>query len=68
MAHAREYDPDLWELRAYEADLDSLLSIEYRCPKCRNCGDCRDSINTERVSLRQETEDTEISDLVTLDY
>ena len=68
MAHAREYDPNLWELRAYEADLDSLLSIEYRCPKCRNCGNCRDSINTERVSLRQEAEDTQISDSVTLDY
>ena len=68
VAYTREYDPNLSELKAYEADLDSLISIEYRCPKCRNCADCRDSITTERVSLREEAEEIQIRDSVTLDY
>ena len=68
MAYAREYDPNLTELKAYEADLDSLISIEYRCPKCRSCADCRDSITTERVSLREEDEEAQIRDSVKLDY
>ena len=33
------------------------LNIEYRCPKCRSCSDCRRSFETERVSLREEAED-----------
>ena len=29
------------------------LSIDYRCPRCRDCSDCRRSFETERVSLRE---------------
>ena len=67
-AHIREYDPNLSELRTFEADLDSLITVEYRCPKCRNCADCRDSVTTERVSLREEAEEIQIRDSVQLDY
>ena len=44
------------------------LSIEYRCHKCRSCSDCRRSHETERVSLREEAEDSMIWDSVKLDW
>ena len=36
------------------------LNIDYRCPKCRSCSDCRRSFATERVSQREEAEDVMI--------
>jgi len=47
---------------------ESRLSIEYRCPKCRQCIDCRISHETERISLREEAEDMMIHDSVTIDW
>ena len=44
------------------------LNIEYRCPKCRSCSDCRRSFETERVSLREEAEDSMIWDSVEIDW
>ena len=44
------------------------LSIEYRCPRCRTCNDCRRSFETERVSLREEAEDLMIWDSVKIDW
>ena len=44
------------------------LNIEYRCPKCRSCSDCRRSFETERVSLREEAEDAMIWDSVEIDW
>eukprot|EP00092_Neocalanus_flemingeri_P018101 GFUD01019591.1.p1 GENE.GFUD01019591.1~~GFUD01019591.1.p1 ORF type:complete len:2548 (-),score=673.50 GFUD01019591.1:927-8570(-) len=44
------------------------LNIEYRCPKCRSCGPCRNAIETEKVSLREEAEDLEIRNSVKLDF
>ena len=44
------------------------LQIEYRCPRCRDCNDCRRSFQTERVSLREEAEDQEIYDSVNIDW
>ena len=44
------------------------LNIEYRCPKCRSCSDCRRSFATERVSMREEAEEQQIWDSVTLDW
>ena len=43
------------------------LSIEYRCPRCRSCNDCRRSFETERVSLREEAEDLMICDSVKIE-
>ena len=60
--------PHLSELRAYESDLDSLVKVDYRCPKCRNCQSCREALDIERVSIREEAEDMQIKDSVTLDY
>ena len=44
------------------------LSIDYRCPRCRDCSDCRRSFETERVSLREEAEDMMIWDSVVIDW
>ena len=44
------------------------VSIEYRCPRCRSCKDCRRSFATKRVSLREEAEDQMIYDSVKLDW
>ena len=44
------------------------LNIDYRCPKCRSCSDCRRSFATERVSQREEAEDIMIWDSVNIDW
>ena len=44
------------------------LNIDYRCPRCRNCTDCRRSFETERVSLREEAEEMLIWDSVSIDW
>ena len=44
------------------------ISIEYRCPRCRSCTDCKRSFETERVSLREETEDFMIYESVNIDW
>ena len=35
------------------------VTIEYRCPHCRSCTDCKRSFEKEQVSLREETEEEE---------
>ena len=44
------------------------ISIEYRCPACRKCSDCKNASETERISLREEAEDQAIKDSVTIDF
>ena len=44
------------------------LDIQYRCPKCRQCTDCRRSHETERISLREEAEDQLIWDSIKIDW
>ena len=66
--YAQECDPDLTAMKLYENNLESLVKIEYRCPRCRNCQACREAHETERVSLREEAEQAMITDAVTLDY
>ena len=46
---------------------DSGLDVEYRCPACRECQDCKAADKTEKVSLREECERFEIQKSVTLD-
>ena len=47
---------------------ESGVNIEYRCIKCRSCGDCKRAIETERVSLCEEAEDQELWDSVVLNF
>ena len=48
--------------------MESMLHVEYRCPKCRNCQDCREAHETEKISLKEEAKDALIRDSVTQDY
>ena len=38
------------------------IDVQYRCPRCRACTDCRRSHETERISIREEMEDQMIYD------
>ena len=60
-----EYD-DLAQLRL-KAQHEGK-TIEYRCPRCRQCTDCKRSFETERVSLREETEDFMVYESVQIDW
>ena len=48
--------------------LESGLQIEYRCVKCRDCSQCRNADQTERISLREEQEMQLIRESVHLDW
>ena len=62
------YDPDQATLRKFISSQESPLNIEYRCPRCRSCVPCRNAVETEKVSLREEAEDAEIKSSVKLDF
>ena len=59
---------DLYTLKEFLNANDAPLKIEYRCPRCRNCVQCRDAVDTEKKSLREEAEDLQIADSVILDF
>ena len=44
------------------------MQISYRCPRCRDCVDCKKSFETERVSLREEQEDQMVHDSIRIDW
>ena len=44
-----------------------MTQVEYRCPACRECLDCKAADKTEKVSLREECERYEIQKSVKLD-
>ena len=48
--------------------LDSGLQIDYRCVKCRDCSQCRNADQNEKISLRQEQEMQLIKESVHLDW
>ena len=66
-AKTDEDDEYLSSLRKLQHAQHEGLNIEYRCPRCRSCGDCRRSHETERISLREEAEDLMIWDSVEID-
>ena len=47
---------------------ESGISLDYRCPSCRDCSDCRNAPDTERVSLREEAEDQAMKESVDIDF
>ena len=60
-------DTDLATIKHYTANLESLIKIEYRCPRCCNCQQCRTADETEKISLREEAEQAEVKASVQLD-
>ena len=61
-------DEHLQVLKRLQQAQQEGLSIDYRCPRCRNCSDCRRSFATERVSQREEAEDMMVWDSVSIDW
>ena len=62
------HEDSLHFLKHMVSSMDGPMKIEYRCPKCRQCPQCRNSVDTEKVSLREEAEDLEIVKSVKLDF
>ena len=67
-AAAIECDVENSTVKNLQKAVNEGLNIDYRCPRCRNCHDCRRSFETERVSLREEAEDMLIWDSVVIDW
>ena len=67
VSNTQAEDTDLATMKHYTANLESLIKIEYRCPRCRNCQPCRSADETEKISLREEAEKIQVEDSVWLD-
>ena len=65
---SQELWPDVAILKQFISSQEAPLKIEYRCPTCRNCSPCRNAVDMEKVSLREEAEDMEITASVKLDF
>ena len=63
-----EPDPNLHDLKTLLKAQEAGLQLEYRCPRCRSCSDCRNASETERISLREEKEDAVIKESVKIDF
>ena len=70
MMTSLETDPDnkLKTLKNLLFAQEGGLSIEYRCVKCRDCWQCKNADETEKLSLREEQEDFLIKQSVNLDF
>ena len=68
--HVQEFEPDpnLHDLKTLMKAQEEGLQLQYRCPKCRSCSDCRNTSETERISLREEMEDDVIRSCVKIDF
>ena len=65
-----EHSPDdkLRTLKNLLFAQDGGLSIEYRCVKCRECWQCKNADETEKLSIREEQENYLIKQSVKLDF
>ena len=48
--------------------MESGLEIDYRCTKCRDCSQCKNADQVEKISLREEQEMQLIKESVNLDW
>ena len=61
-------DDRLWDLKGIMKQVENTgLDVDYRCVRCRNCSDCRNADQSEKVSLRDEQELQQHMDSVRLD-
>ena len=61
-------DERIREFKRFQGIHESGLEVEYRCPKCRDCMDCKLSDKTEKISFKEESEMFKIKKSVTLDF
>ena len=59
-AFVNEPDKKLNDLKTLIKIMEQGINLEYRCQKCRDCWSCRNSNETERISVREEQEDEAI--------
>ena len=62
-----EYDPNLCDLKTLMKMNEDGITVDYKCPKCRNCESCKNPFDTERISQREEVEDEAIKESVVVD-
>ena len=60
-------DEKLRDMKHWLRQMEGGLTVEYRCPACRECPRCRDADTTEKITMREEVEQKAIEDSVTLD-
>ena len=60
-------DEKLRDMKHWLKQMEGGMTVEYRCPACRECPRCRDADTTEKISMREEVEQKAIEDSVTLD-
>ena len=61
-------DERIADIKKWKDMMDTGINIDYRCVRCRNCADCRNADETEKVSLRQDVEDAMIKESVQIDH
>ena len=61
-------DERIREFKRHQDIHESGLDVDYRCPRCRECLDCKNADRTEQISLREESERYEIQKSVVLDF
>ena len=61
-------DERISDFKKHQNMHESGLEVEYRCPKCRECVDCKSSDRTEKISLKEESEMYEIRKSIQLDF
>ena len=61
-------DEKLSRLKHILDSQETGLDISYRCVRCRSCLDCQKAEKVDKISLREESEDYEISKSVVLDW
>ena len=61
-------DNKLRNAKAWYKNMEGGLEDVYRCPICRDCLKCKESDKTEVISLREEQEQHQIEESVSLDF
>ena len=64
--HYSEED-GLRDLKYWYRQMEGGTTVDYRCPNCRECIKCKNSDNTDKISLREEIEQKAVEDSVHFD-
>ena len=57
----------LREIRRMRLEQETGMDLDYRCVKCRDCANCKDSGRLEAISLKEEVEMQQVDQSVKLD-
>ena len=62
------HDEKISEYKRFQEMQELGLDVDYRCPDCRDCVKCKKADRTEKISLREESEDFEVKKSIALDF